>query len=241
MSLESTQKYTALPLIILFGPPGSGKGTQADLICKDLGVLNLSIGNSIRAFIKQFNHPDSTELDRVLRLKDRLNTGELQDFDDVKYIVEKEIKDSIAQKKNILIEGLPRTPEQAQWLAAFFKESGVDCLFFHLILPRETIFERLSHRFFASGSDIPYSSYAAALEKCPAGQLPTQRLDDQDLNIIKHRYEIQYANCQSEIIQTIGACENVQIIEIDSTPSQSEIFEKLKSDIFKFAKNFTTR
>lgn len=237
MSLENTR----LPLIILFGPPGSGKGTQADLICNDLGALNLSIGNSVRAFIKKYNHPDSTELELALRLKQKLNSGELQDFDDVKYIVEREIKDSIAQKKNILVEGLPRTQEQAEWLAEFFRESHVDCLFFHFILPKDVVFERLSHRFFASGSDIPYSSYAVALEKCPPGKLPTQRQDDQDLNIIKHRYETQYGNCQADIIKTINSCENVQIIDIDSTATQFEIFEKLKSEIFEFSQNSNTR
>lgn len=230
-----------LPLIILFGPPGSGKGTQANLICKELDLFSLSIGNSVRAFVNQNSSPDSPEAERVSRLKRKLESGELQDFEDVKYIVEKEIKTSILEHKNILIEGLPRTTEQAEWLAEFFRESNVECLFYHFVLPQEVVLERLSHRFYAPGDETPYSSYEEALGHCNGAETPIQRKDDQDVNIIKHRYEKQYESVQGSILSTVSECDNVKIIDVDATPEAEVIFEFLKKDILLYSKEFSTR
>jgi adenylate kinase len=229
LPLENTQP----PLIILFGPPGSGKGTQANLISTELGSLNLSIGNSVRAFIRQFKDSDPDEFERVKRLETRMESGELQDFEDVKYIVEKEIRDSISKKKNVLIEGLPRTPEQAEWLAGFFKQSDVKCLFFHFVLPQSVILERLSHRFYAPGNENPYSSYEDALKHCKDGQLPVRRKDDEDINVIKHRLDAQYNDCKDDILSTIDLCPTVTIFDIDATPAPDQIYVQLKDLILK--------
>ena len=237
LPLEKTQ----LPLIILFGPPGSGKGTQAILISDELGALNLSIGNSVRAFIRRFSDSNSQEFERTVRLESKLESGELQDFEDVKYIVETEIKDTIAQNKNILIEGLPRTPEQAEWLADFFRQSEVNCLFFHFILPQSAILERLSNRFYAPGNEHPFASYDEALKHCHEDQLPIRRKDDQDINVIKHRLDVQYNDCKDEILTTINKCPTVTLINIDATPSPAEIYEHIKSLILENTSKIPTR
>jgi len=230
-----------LPVIILFGPPGSGKGTQANLICQKYDLLNLSIGNSVRAFINTHNNSDSIEFERVLRLKQKLENGELQDFNDVKYIVENEIKNTISNHKNILIEGLPRTPEQAEWLKEFFSESGVDCLFYHFLIPKEQVLERLGHRYYVPGDETPYASFDEAKSKCSPDQNPIQRKDDQDINIILNRYNKQYADCQRSIIETISSCQNVQTINLDASPSQQQIFDLLSEDILSHSNKFNAR
>jgi len=225
----------SLPLIILFGPPGSGKGTQANLICKELDLLNLSIGNSVRAFVAKYDFNDSFERARVDRLKLKLENGELQDFDDVKYIVEAEIKENISSGKNMLIEGLPRTHEQSLWLADFFTASEVDCLFFHFVLPQDLILERLSHRFYAPGDENPYSSYDEAMSHCKDGQTPTRRKDDENIEVIKHRLNVQYNDCKDDILKTISQCETVKVIDIDSTPTPDKIFNQLISHISQYS------
>ena len=232
MSINNTH----LPLIILFGPPGSGKGTQAYLISTQLDALNLSIGNSVRAFIRQFKNADPAEQERVKRLEHKMETGELQDFEDVKYIVEKEIRDSIAKKNNVLIEGLPRTPEQAQWLADFFMQSSVKCLFFHFVLPESMILERLSRRFYAPGNETPFPSYEEALKHCQSGQTPIRRKDDEDINVIKHRLDAQYNDCKIDILNTIASCPTVTVFDIDATPSPDEINKQLQKIILENSK-----
>ncbi len=226
-----TLNTSTLPLIILFGPPGSGKGTQANLICKELDLLNISIGNSVRAFVAKHDFAGSRESSRVDRLKVRLISGELQDFDDVKYIVEAEIKDNISAGKNMLIEGLPRTHEQSLWLADFFTTSDVECLFFHFVLPQEVILQRLSQRYYAPGDENPYSSYQEALNHCKAGQTPIRRKDDEDIEVIKHRLDVQYNDCKDDILKTISECNTVKIIEIDSTPTPDKIFNQVITHI----------
>lgn len=232
---------TQYPVIVLFGPPGCGKGTQANLICEHLGMLNLSVGSSVRQFVKDNSQPNSLNLDRANRIEGNLQSGELLHFDEVKYIVESDIKNSIASHRNILIEGLPRTPEQAQWLAEFFDSNQVKVLFFHFLIDEDQVLERLSHRYYAPGSEIPCASYEEAMKLCQPGQVPTRRKDDMDQQIIKHRYDVQYASCKVEILETMNRCQVVQVINLDASPSPDFIFEELVNTINSHAKQFSTR
>jgi adenylate kinase len=223
-----------LPLIILFGAPGSGKGTQANLVCKELGLLNLSIGNSVRAFVHKHDNPESKESTRAEKLRNKLESGQLQDFEDIKYIVENEIKDNIKLGKNMLIEGLPRTQEQADWLADFFTQSNVECLFFHFVLPESLILERLTHRFYAPNDENPYPSFEEALSHCKENETPIRRKDDQDLSIIKRRLDEQYNGCKDGIIGKISKCSTVKVTDIDASLTPHQVFKQLFQHLMKF-------
>ena len=94
--------------IILLGAPGAGKGTQAEVICKELGIPTISTGNMLRAAVKA-----GTEYG--LKAKAALDAGALVSDDIVIGI----LKDRIAEpdaKNGYILDGFPRTVPQAEAL-----------------------------------------------------------------------------------------------------------------------------
>ena len=106
----------ARTIIILFGPPGSGKGTQAPRIVDALGTPQLSTGDMLRAAVAA-----GTEVGK--KADEVMKSGALVDDDLVAAI----IKDRIAAddcKGGFLLDGFPRTVGQAEKLDAILKETN---------------------------------------------------------------------------------------------------------------------
>jgi len=125
--------------LILFGPPGAGKGTQAKYLVKKLNNLQISTGDMLRDEIRK-----DTEIGKKI----------INDMRDGKFvsdeIVNKLIKDIILdpQKKNKLIfDGYPRSLSQAKNLNLTLDESNqkIDFIFF-LNVNKETIVQRIEKR-----------------------------------------------------------------------------------------------
>ena len=125
--------------LILFGPPGAGKGTQAKYLVKKLNCLQISTGDMLREEIQK-----DTEIGKKI----------INDMSDGKFvsdeIVNKLIKDIISdpKKKNKLIfDGYPRSLSQAKNLDLLMDESNqkIDFIFF-LNVNKNTIIERIEKR-----------------------------------------------------------------------------------------------
>jgi adenylate kinase len=99
--------------IILFGPQGCGKGTQAEFLKKKFGVYHLSTGDALRAEIK-----NGTELGK--KVKQIIDRGELAPSEIINDIVLNASKDKKA-KNGILFDGYPRTKEQWDFLKQHIK------------------------------------------------------------------------------------------------------------------------
>lgn len=94
--------------LILLGPPGAGKGTQAELISKRLGIPTISTGNILRAAVK-----DGTPIG--LQAKAFMDAGKLVPDDVILGIVEERLSQPDCAKGYIL-DGVPRTIAQAESL-----------------------------------------------------------------------------------------------------------------------------
>lgn len=103
--------------IILFGPPGSGKGTQAKLLTEKLHVPHISTGDLLRESV-------SKKTPLGLRAKEHLDKGTLVP-DDVMIGLIRELITSGPAKKGFLLDGFPRTIPQAEALDVLFKELGL--------------------------------------------------------------------------------------------------------------------
>tara|TARA_B100000989_G_scaffold12610_1_gene8590 strand:+ start:163 stop:726 length:564 start_codon:yes stop_codon:yes gene_type:complete len=125
--------------IILFGPPGAGKGTQAKYLVKKLNNFQISTGEILREEIK-----NNSEIGK--KIIDVMNDGRFVSDDIVNQLLEKQIFDS--KKKNKLIfDGYPRSINQAKNLELLLKKSNqqIDLVFF-LNVNKETIIKRIQKR-----------------------------------------------------------------------------------------------
>jgi adenylate kinase len=105
-----------MEVMIIFGPPGSGKGTQAELLVNNLGLVHISTGNLLREAIAQ-----KTEIG--LQVEELINAGKLAP-DELIIGVIKEFLEKNRDKK-ILLDGFPRTIPQAQALLELTKKLNV--------------------------------------------------------------------------------------------------------------------
>jgi len=102
--------------LILLGPPGAGKGTQAALIAKEYGIAHISTGDMLRAAVKQ-----GTELG--VRAKSYMDAGELVPDDVVIGIVAERLG-LPEYAKGYMLDGFPRTVAQAEALDVALSSSG---------------------------------------------------------------------------------------------------------------------
>ena len=125
--------------IILFGPPGAGKGTQAKNLEKKFGNFQISTGDMLRNEIK-----NESEIGK--KIIDNMNEGKFVNDAIVNSLMRKVILDS--NKKNKLIfDGYPRTIDQAKNLDTLLNESNqkIDFIFF-LNVKKDQIIKRIKKR-----------------------------------------------------------------------------------------------
>ena len=121
--------------LILLGAPGAGKGTQAEIICKELGIPTISTGNMLRAAVKA-----GTEYG--LKAKAAMDAGALVSDDIVIGILKDRIKEPDAQN-GFILDGFPRTVPQAEALDAM----GVTIdKVIEIYVPDDKITQRMSGR-----------------------------------------------------------------------------------------------
>lgn len=102
--------------LVLFGPPGAGKGTQSEKLIQKYGFVHISTGDLFRWHTK-----NDTALGK--RVKEIMNSGALVP-DEITIAMLKEELDKNPQAKGFLFDGFPRTVPQAEALDKFMKENG---------------------------------------------------------------------------------------------------------------------
>ncbi len=134
--------------IILFGPPGAGKGTQAEKLVSHFNIPHLSTGNIFRANIKQ-----QTPLGKIV--KAILDDGKLVPDETVVEIVADELKKN-EYHEGVVLDGFPRTVKQAESLDQFFSGNGrgIDA-FVTLTVPEEELINRILNRGQGRSDDTP--------------------------------------------------------------------------------------
>ncbi|MBN8576752.1 MAG: adenylate kinase [Cytophagales bacterium] len=102
--------------LVLFGPPGAGKGTQSEKLIQKYGFVHISTGDLFRWHTK-----NDTPLGK--RVKEIMNSGALVP-DEITIAMLKEELDKNPQAKGFLFDGFPRTVPQAEALDQFMKSNG---------------------------------------------------------------------------------------------------------------------
>lgn len=126
--------------IVIFGAPGSGKGTQSDLMIKKYGFNHISTGDVLRNEIK-----NGTELGKTA--KGYIDNGQLIP-DELMIDILASVYDSFGKEhKGVIFDGFPRTIPQAEALKAMLAERGHNvAAMIELDVPEDKLMERLIKR-----------------------------------------------------------------------------------------------
>ncbi|MEX1111846.1 MAG: nucleoside monophosphate kinase [Candidatus Andersenbacteria bacterium] len=132
-----------LPKVIyVMGPPGAGKGTQAELLAHELKYHRFSSGDAFRAISRQ-----DTDLGR--KVKETIDNGYLAPPEMAAEVVTTAVKDHMSQGHGLIFDGSPRTVKEAEMIDAFFAEQGYGKpLAIYLHVDRDEMIRRNSQRKF---------------------------------------------------------------------------------------------
>ena len=134
--------------LILFGPPGAGKGTQAQLIQEHYNIPQLSTGDMFRAAIK-----NQTELGK--EVKSILDAGELVPDEKVVELVAETIRQP-EYENGYILDGFPRTIKQSEMYDEILKADGKQLnAFISLEVPQQELIDRISSRGEGREDDTP--------------------------------------------------------------------------------------
>ena len=198
--------------LIFLGPPGAGKGTQAERLVKEKGFIQLSTGDILREAVK-----NKTPLG--LKAKEYMDKGELVPDDLIIGI----IKDKLEQlkDKDIILDGFPRTIPQAEALDKILKEVGrnLDAVILFKIQD-ELVIERLSGRRVDPKTG---KIYHIKYNPPPEGVEVIQRDDDKE-EVIKHRLEVYHK--QTEPLVEFYKKQN-KLVEVDASKSPDEVYNQI--------------
>jgi adenylate kinase len=185
--------------IVLFGPPGVGKGAQAGLMSKKYGLVQLSTGDAIREEIKK-----GSPLGK--RVQDAVAKGLFADDETVLGIVMSKI-DAPEMRGGFIMDGFPRNTRQAEMfdkLLAERKRKVTHALF--IVAPDEVVLKRLGGRLVCSKCGATYNEDVKPPEKagiCDACKGPVARRKDDDPKTQRDRLE-QYRVQTTPLIDYYG-------------------------------------
>ena len=209
--------------IILFGPPGAGKGTQAQSIVKKHNYFQLSTGDLLRNEIKK-----KTDLGK--EIEGIISKGNFASDE----IVNKLLKNTILNLKfrdRIIFDGYPRSIEQAKNLDFILNEfdQKID-LIISLVVPREIIEKRIIGRVTCDKCNLTLNEFfnKEEIDLHPCGKEYFIKRKDDNLETIMSRYDI-YTKTTEPVLNFLS--KNSNFHEIDGTLEIDEITAKIDTFI----------
>src|SRR5437016_5785063 len=168
--------------LILFGPPGSGKGTQAKLLRQSLQVAHISTGDMLRE--REASGGDGLGKE----VAELMQSGGLVPDEMVNQMVADRIEQPDCSN-GFILDGFPRTVNQARLLRELLEAKGIDPLVIHLKVDYNVIIARLSGRRQCPtcGSLFGVSSNAAATSICDKDGTALVVRDDDRAEVVLER------------------------------------------------------
>ena len=208
--------------IVLLGPPGAGKGTQAELIVKKYGIPQISTGDIFRANIK-----NGTELGK--KAKEYMDKGELVPDE----LVVDLVKDRLEQddcKNGFMLDGFPRTVFQAEELTKIMEAKSLSINYvLNIDVTSEKLIDRIAGRRVCKSCGATYNVNTKPTAKegvCDAcGGEVYQRADD-NRETVENRINVYFA-------QTAPLIEYYEKAGVLATVNGDQAMDNVFSDITK--------
>jgi adenylate kinase len=212
--------------IVLLGPPGVGKGTQAKILSERSGLVHISSGDIFRENLKM-----ETELGKLAQTY--MTKGELVP-DDVTIAMIRERLSRPDCKNGAILDGFPRTPAQADALESMLHEFGgqVDVVPF-ITAPDDVLVERLSGRWTCRANGHIFNEKFNPPQvpgKCDIDGSDLYQRDDDKVETVKRRIDV-YLGQTSPLISYYR--NNGKLVEIDGTQEIEQVTQDLLSALQK--------
>jgi adenylate kinase len=217
--------------ILIFGPNGSGKGTQGAVVQKKYGVPHIETGVIFRENIKK-----GTELGN--KAKGFIDRGELVPDEITVPMILNRLREADC-KSGWLLDGFPRNLAQAEALGIALAEAGMKLDYvIEILLDREIAKKRImGRRLCAVDNNHPNNIYIDAIKPamkdgkmvcrvCGSDKL-TARADDLDEAAIDKRHGIYYDTQTGTLAAVHYFKKRVKVLEVDGTPGVNEVSQSL--------------
>ena len=175
--------------LILFGPPGVGKGTQAKLLSEEFGVPHISTGDMLRAAIAE-----GTELGR--KAKGIMEAGQLVP-DEVVIGIVRQVLSSPRVRAGFILDGFPRTLAQAEALVQIFDDLHITGYrVVNIDVEDDGVVRRLSHRYVCPKDGRIFSTETGGVSargRCPECGTPLVQRDDDKEETVRERLAVYHS------------------------------------------------
>lgn len=197
--------------IIILGPPGSGKGTQAKLIAERYGIEHISTGDIFRA-----KKNEDSELGR--KIKDLIDNGHYVPDDITIKIVQEKVE---GLQKGYILDGFPRTIPQAEALKTF---SNMDYVIY-IDVSQKTLVKRLSSRLMCTCGESynKVTKPPKVNNKCDKCNNDLYQREDEKPKVVKERLKV-YKEKTKPLLKFYKDV----LVKVDGEPDIPEVFEQVK-------------
>ena len=207
--------------VLLFGPPGVGKGTQAKMLSEELGVPHISTGDMLRAAVA-----GGTDLGK--QAKAIMDDGKLVS-DEIMIGIVRDVLASARAAGGFILDGFPRTLPQAKALSRIFEDLNIrEFKVVDISADDEEIIRRLSNRLVCPKDGHIYNSETDGLsrgEPCPLCGTPLIQRDDDREQTVRERLKV-YHSTTAPVIHYYRA--GGVVLSVDGTGSIDVVNREIK-------------
>ena len=211
--------------IILLGPPGAGKGTQAESICENYAIPHISTGNMLREAVEA-----GTKLG--LEAKSLMDAGILVSDEIIVGLVEERISEDDCSE-GFLFDGFPRTIPQAE--ALIERDINIDAVV-EIDVPDQDIIDRMAGRRMHPASGRNYHIIFNPPKNEGKDDITGEDLilrEDDKPETVKDRLKV-YADQTSPLVvfySNLSVCSQLKYIKVSGTATPSNVTQQILKDL----------
>lgn len=210
-----------MKIILLYGPPSSGKGTHIRLLSEYTGYPILEPAVLFRMI--------STKKDSESQaIATKINNGYPITSKDYKALVGKRITELLEMNQSFIMDKPGGSLlNEAKWFLDLVKKYNPEIYLFELHISLRESLRRIASRYFVPSSNASYITYKESLEHCLDGEIPVRRVDDTDTSKARRRYRLLYATKRKNILKLFRE-HKTKVTEIDATANILTVQEMLR-------------